>query len=84
MLEIRVDNQPTKFLSKCDKILYERIVAKLRELKENPVPHDAKKVIGYKEPTFRIRVGKYRILYRIDYSLNFVVVVKIDHREKVY
>jgi len=39
MLEIRVDKQPTKFLSKCDKILYERIVAKLRELKENPVPH---------------------------------------------
>ena len=41
-------------------------------------------MIGYKEPTFRIRIGKCRVLYRIDYTINIVVVVKIAHRENVY
>jgi len=53
-------------------------------LEENPIPHDAKRVIGYEEPTFRIRIGKYRVLYRIDHKEHQVIIVKIDHRERVY
>ena len=84
MLEIKFDNQPEGFLKKCDKILFERIKNKLEELKDNPVPHDSKRVGGYELPTFRIRIGKYRVLYRINYKENLIVVVKIDHREKIY
>ncbi len=84
MFEIRIDNQPTDFLKKCDKILYERIKKKINELRENPIPHNAKRIVGYEEPTFRIRIGKYRALYRINHKEDRVIVVKIDHREKVY
>ena len=84
MLEVKLDNQPADFLKKCEKILFERIKKKLKELCENPVPSDAKRVVGYAEPTFRVRVGKYRALYRINYAENRFVVVKIDHRERVY
>ena len=84
MFEIKLDKQPEKFLNTCEKILYDRIVEKLKALQNNPAPPDAKRVLGYKEPTFRIRIGKYRALYRINYQSNLVVVVKIDHRDKIY
>jgi mRNA interferase RelE/StbE len=53
-------------------------------LMDNPVPHNAKRLVGYEEPTFRIRIGKWRVLYRINYRRETIIVVKIDHRERVY
>jgi len=58
MFEIKLDNQPQDFLKKCEKILFERIKKKLEELKTNPIPHDAKKVIGYELPTFSTRLSR--------------------------
>lgn len=84
MFEIKFDTQAANFLKKCEKSLFERIKSKLNLLVNNPVPHDSKRVLGYEEPTFRIRVGKYRILYRINHKENRLVVVKVDHREKIY
>lgn len=84
MLELKLDNQPADFLKKCDHLLFERIKKKLNMLREIPVPSDSKRVVGYPGPTFRVRVGKYRALYRVNYSENRIIVVKIDHRERVY
>ncbi|MDP2673159.1 MAG: type II toxin-antitoxin system RelE/ParE family toxin [Nanoarchaeota archaeon] len=84
MFEIKLDKQPEHFLSKCENEVFERISNKLETLKQNPVPHDAKRVLGYELPTFRIRIGKYRALYRVNYEEKRIVVVKIDKRDKVY
>lgn len=84
MFEIKLDKQPEHFLVKCENEIFERVSEKLEDLKQNPVPHDAKRVIGYELPTFRIRIGKYRALYRINYEEKRIIVVKIDKREKVY
>jgi mRNA interferase RelE/StbE len=37
-----------------------------------------------KDAEFRIRVGDYRILYRIDDSQRRVLIVHIGHRRDVY
>ena len=84
MFEIALDKQADKFLRKSEHILFDRIVKKLEELKINPVPHDSKRVQRYNDPTFRIRIGDYRALYRVNYEEKRIVVVKIDHRERVY
>ena len=84
MFEIKLDKQPEHFLSKCEDKLFERINEKLKILKNNPVPHDAKRILGYDLPTFRIRMGKYRALYRVNYEKKLIVIVKIDKREKIY
>ncbi len=84
MFEIALDKQADKFLRKCEKILFDRIVKKLEELKANPIPHDSKRVQGSNEPTFRIRVGDYRALYRVNHEEKRIVVVKVDKRERVY
>lgn len=44
MFEIKLDKQPENFLNKCENELFERISEKLEILKQNPVPHDAKRV----------------------------------------
>lgn len=84
MLEIKLDRQAQKFLIKCEKNLFERILTKLEDLKINPIPHDSKRVQGYNTPTFRIRIGDYRVLYRINSEEKRIVVVKIDKRDSVY
>lgn len=84
MFEIKFDKQAEHFLGKCENEIFERISEKLDILKQNPVPHDAKRVLGYELPTFRIRIGKYRVLYRINYEEKRIVVVKIDKGDKVY
>jgi mRNA interferase RelE/StbE len=84
MFEVFLDKQPNKFLEKCDSQLYNRLIEKMKKLKDEPVPQDAKRIVGRGEPVFRVRVGKYRILYRINYSENKIIIVEIDHRDRVY
>ncbi len=84
MFEIKFDKQAEHFLTKCESEIFERISNKIETLKQNPVPHDAKRVLGYELPTFRIRVSKYRTLYRVNYEEKKIIVVKIDKRDKVY
>ncbi len=82
---IEYDKQPQDFLRKMDKHIAKRIMDKIDELLiGTAVPHGAKRVVDYEEPTFRIRIGDYRALYRINYKENKIIIAKIDHRKKVY
>ncbi len=81
---IEYDKQPQKFLRKADKIIVQRIVDKIEELlSDDSVPHDAKAIVG-EHGVFRIRIGDYRVLYRINHQSNKVIIIKIDKRERVY
>ena len=84
MFEILLDIPAQKSLKKFDRKTALRIIESIEKLAEDPIPHDSKRVIGMKEKIFRIRVGKFRILYRVDYKNLFLVVIKIDSREHVY
>ncbi len=81
---IGYDKQPRKFLKKSDKHIAKRIMDKIDQvLKENPVPHDAKSVVG-KSGVFRIRIGDYRALYRVNNVDKKIIVVKLDKRQRVF
>jgi len=73
-----------KFLKKCDKVLAERLLKKMRELAVNPFPSDVIRVSGRKEKVFRVRVGDYRILYVVYFEKNEILISDIDKREDVY
>ena len=61
-----------------------RILDKIDEvLKDNPVPADSKHIIG-EHGVYRIRIGDYRAIYRINYQENKIIIIKIDKRERVY
>lgn len=61
---------------------YERIVAAIRKLSEEPRPPGCRKLSG--REGWRIRVGDYRVLYGIDERERAVTVQHIGHRRDVY
>jgi mRNA interferase RelE/StbE len=60
-----------------------RIAVRIDQLAENPLPPDVKKLSG-KPDHYRIRVGEYRVIYRMESKRVTVVVVKIGHRRDIY
>ncbi len=82
MFDIRYSNNAKKFLKKAEKIVAKRILNKIERIQEIPVIHDSKRLED--KNLFRVRVGKFRILYEIDYKNNILGIVKIDKRPWVY
>ncbi len=59
-----------------------RILSKIESLQDNPRPIGSQKLTG--QERYRIRQGRYRIVYSIqDYELT-VWVVKVGHRKEIY
>ena len=59
-----------------------RVVTRLRGLADHPRPPGCEKLTGH--DLFRVRQGKYRILYEVqDHDLT-VTIFKIGHRRDVY
>lgn len=82
--KILYDAQPSKFLRKLDTVLAGRIIDKLEgTLSNNPVPHNVKPIVG-KHGVFRIRIGYYRALYRINYENKTIVIFELDKRSRIY
>lgn len=59
-----------------------RIKIKLLALAENPTPPGCTRLKGDK--LFRIRQGKWRIVYEVDHTSKTVTIVKVGHRREVY
>ncbi len=60
-----------------------RIATRINELVRAPLPPDVKKLRGQPDH-YRIRVGDYRVIYRIEAKRITIVVVKVGHRREVY
>jgi mRNA interferase RelE/StbE len=61
----------------------QRIDTAILALAMEPRPRGVRKMQGGHDQ-YRIRVGDYRILYRIDDSQRRVLIVHIGHRRDVY
>ena len=48
-----------------------------------PRPRGARKLAGY-DDVFRVRTGRYRVIYSVEEDRLVVLVLKIGHRKDVY
>jgi mRNA interferase RelE/StbE len=70
-------------LKALERAIQRRIATHIDLLAVAPFPPGSKKLQG--EPNlYRIRVGDYRILYRVDGKRVTILIVKIGHRRDVY
>ncbi|MBI2549194.1 type II toxin-antitoxin system RelE/ParE family toxin [Candidatus Woesearchaeota archaeon] len=86
MYHVDVSTRAEKFIDKLDNHLRLRIEERLKKLKDNPIPSDAK-FIGRDEmgeKIFRYRIGAYRALYKIKEQEQIILISKIDKRPRVY
>jgi len=60
-----------------------RVYGRLVVLSANPYPQGIKAIKGG-DGVFRLRVGDYRILYRVERGRLLVLVIKIGHRKDIY
>ena len=60
-----------------------RILKKLRQLEDSPFPlgDTVKQLQGFETPTYRLRIGDYRAVYRIYGTV--VVILRINHRSEL-
>ena len=61
----------------------EKIVNIFKELPHNPFPKGAKKLSG-NTSLYRIRQGKYRIIYTVDHLQGQVRIILVAHRREAY
>ena len=59
------------------------MLEKLATLTWEPIPPGTVKLRGEKD-TYRLRVGEYRILYKVLWKEKVVLIFKIEHRKKAY
>ena len=58
------------------------VVRRIQALADNPRPHGCEKLTG--QARYRIRQGRYRVVYAVDDESRTVLVVKVGHRRDVY
>lgn len=83
MHRVELSSRVLKTLGKFPLDLRERILEGLRVLEANAVPKGALKMKGEKD-VYRLRIGDYRILYKILKEESCILVFKVEHRKRVY
>jgi mRNA interferase RelE/StbE len=82
--EVVFSDASKKFLKTLrDASLLDRLLAAADKLATNPRPPGCSKLAGTSD-RYRIRVGDYRIIYRVDDGKVVVLVLLIGHRREVY
>ncbi|MDI6807327.1 MAG: type II toxin-antitoxin system RelE/ParE family toxin [Candidatus Aenigmarchaeota archaeon] len=85
MFRIEFSRRAKKELKKLEKYK-ERIVEVLKILSLDPVParyYDVKKLRGLKN-AFRIRIGRIRIVYTINWKDKVIIIARAEFRGRAY
>lgn len=81
--EVELTARARKQYKALDPSVRERVRRTLHDLGENPTPAQVTALAGSKD-LMRVRVGAWRVIYRIEHDQARVVVIDIGHRSTVY
>jgi mRNA interferase RelE/StbE len=81
--EVRISRSAERQLGRLPREDQLRVARAMLALAEEPFPRGARKLVGY-DDVYRVRVGRYRVLYSVDDDALIVLVLKIGHRKDVY
>jgi mRNA interferase RelE/StbE len=60
-----------------------RVARAIVALGHEPFPRGVRKLVGY-EDVYRLRVGRYRVLYSVEERRLVIIILKVGHRRDVY
>ena len=80
--EILFKESVYKDLKKIPKADLRKILSRIKKLSEDPRPAGCEKLTG--QERYRLRQGRYRIVYSIQDDTLTIWVVKVGHRKDIY
>ena len=80
--KVFIRTSASKELAAIPKKSLQKIVDRIRCLKENPRPVGCEKLSA--QERYRLRQGNYRIVYSIQDKEQSIHIVKIGHRKEIY
>jgi len=83
MYTLLVGRSAERDLGRLPSAVFERVNERILALREDPRPQGVRKLVGALEG-WRIRVGDYRVLYRVDDDAQTVTIVRVRHRRDFY
>jgi mRNA interferase RelE/StbE len=83
MYSLEFKNSLTKDFRKIPKVQQLKIWNNIQQLKIEPRPKNCRKLAGT-ESDYRIRIGDYRVVYRILDADKIVIIFAADHRKDIY
>jgi mRNA interferase RelE/StbE len=81
--QIELTRAAERGLAALPKPVQRRMDAAILALAEEPHPHGSKKLRG-EESLYRIRIGDYRAIYRVDDDRLIVLVINVGNRKDIY
>ncbi|MEY8312135.1 type II toxin-antitoxin system RelE/ParE family toxin [Oscillospiraceae bacterium 42-9] len=83
-MEIEYTKLAVKAIGRMDKLMKSRISRAVLGLTETPPKGDIKPLQGFSDGRGRLRVGKYRVVYRYAEDGKTVYIMDIDSRGDIY
>jgi len=81
--DIELTPAAERTLRKLDKPIPRRLVAEIGHLAYDPRPSGVKALAGH-PGALRLRVGDYRVVYRVEDKRLLVLVLDLGHRREIY
>lgn len=80
--QVIILREPEKLLAKLPRDVQERLSTAIDKLETDPHPPGSERLTGY--DLYRLRVGDWRIIYRIEADKLLILVVEVGARGGVY
>ena len=80
--EILVERSAQKSLAKISSPDRQRVIDGIRRLGEDPRPRSCRKLAD--REAWRLRIGRYRVIYEIHDDRLVVLVIALGHRREIY
>lgn len=85
-MKIKYEKSAIKYLKSLQPSQRSLILAAVEKLTHHPAEGDIKPMSGYKDGRYRLRVGKYRVIYKYlnEYDIEILCVMDIGSRGDIY
>ncbi len=83
MYEVQLERAAERDLDRIPDDQLNALLNRIRGLAETPRPPGAVKIVG-SQNDWRIRVGRYRVIYEVDDGAKAVRVYRVKHRSHAY
>lgn len=85
-MEIRYSKAATKAIEALDRPTKQRIRAGILGLTQKPPQGDIRPMQGYSDGRLRLRIGKYRVIYKygLEMQLEILYIIDVGSRGDIY